>query len=251
MFIPRDLVLPVLRRAVVGLAIASTAAAQSAGDGFLFGAPQSGLTFRLGYAAAAASSDVFAFTTDLLTLDRRDFSGTSLEADYAFRIGRRTHLVFSAQHASAGKRSEFRDFVDQDNNPIEQTTRFERLPLTIGVRRYLTSPGRGIGNFAWVPAKVAPFVGVGAGVLWYRFRQSGDFIDFANNEVFTTTLESIGWSPAARVMAGAEFSVGPRMALTIQGSYLRADARLGTDFSGFEPIDLSGFSTSIGFSTRF
>jgi hypothetical protein len=244
---------PFLRRVAAGLcgvAIASSAAAQ-AGDGFLFEKPRGTIAFRAGYAAANAGSDLFSFTTELLTLNRRDFSGPSVEVDATRRLGARTNVVFSALYSRARKRSEFRDFVDQDDKPIEQTTQFERLPLTVGVRSYLVSPGRGIGNFAWVPARIVPFLGFSAGMVWYRFRQSGDFIDFTDNSVFTSTLESTGWSPVSRALAGVEYTVSSHVSLSVQGNYLRAKGTLGTDFAGFDRLDLSGFSTSIGLATRF
>jgi hypothetical protein len=149
------------------------------------------------------------------------------------------------------KRSEFRDFVDQNNAPIEQATVFQRVPLTVSLRHYLTSPGRSIGSFAWIPAKFAPYLGVGAGAIWYRFQQTGDFIDFTTNDVFPATLSSSGWAPAARALAGAEYTLSPRLALTAQANYLWANGRMGADFSGFNRIDLSGLSTSVGLAARF
>jgi hypothetical protein len=229
----------------------AAAAAQSSGNGFLFGRPSGSLVVRAGYAAANAKSDVFSFTSEQLTLDRRDFSSPSIDVDMGFALGRRTDLVLSGGYAGMSKKSEFRDFVDQNNAPIEQSTEFQRVPLTVNLRRYLTSPGRSIGSFAWIPAKFAPYLGVGAGAIWYRFRQTGDFIDFTTNDVFPATLSSASWAPAARALAGGEYTLSPRLALTAQASYLWANGRMSSDFSGFNRIDLSGLSTSVGLAARF
>jgi hypothetical protein len=51
-------------------------------------------------------------------------------------------------------------------------------------------------------------------------------------------------------MAGAEFSITPSLALTGDARYLWAKGDLGTDFGGFNKIDLSGVSASIGLSLR-
>lgn len=253
-FAPR-IILPHVVLAVFGLALgsamASTASAQSAGGGFLFAKPKGTFMLRTGYASANARSDLFAFTTDQLTLDRRDFGGLAVDMDVGLRMGARTELVFAGSYAGASKGSEFRRFVDQANNPIRQTTTFQRIPITVGVRRYLTSPGRAIGNFAWIPAKVAPFLGVAGGAVWYRFRQSGDFVDFNTNEVFPSTLVSSGWAPALRGVAGVDYTLSPRLALTGQAGYLWATGPVSRDFSGFRRIDLSGLSTSIGLAVRF
>ena len=56
------------------LVLVVPAQAQSAGDGFLFGQPRVTLTARGGFDLARASSDIFSFTTERLTVERGDFS---------------------------------------------------------------------------------------------------------------------------------------------------------------------------------
>lgn len=237
---------------IVALAgVAFPLSAQRSGRGFLFESPRGSLVLRGGFGLAAAKGDLFSFTASQLTLGRRDFSGATADLDLAFALARRTDIVFTASYIGSSKGSEFRDFVDQSDNPIQQTTSFQRVPLTLGVRQYLASRGRSVGNFAWIPARFAPYVGAGAGAILYRFRQDGDFIDFNTNDVFSATLVSSGWAPAATAATGLEYTVNPRVALTGQGAYLWSRARPRGDFSGFERIDLSGLSTTVGFLVRF
>lgn len=232
-------------------AVPLAATAQGAGRGFLFAAPVGTFTVRSGWSLPSAHSDLFAFTTEQLTLDRGDFSSPALDADLAFRIRTRTDVVVSASIAGMRKQSEFRDFVDNNQQPIEQTTHFQRLPVTIGLKRYLSSTGRSIGRFAWIPARGAAYVGVGAGAMWYQFRQNGDFIDFETMDVFYDRFESEGWTPTANGMAGVDYSLGSRLALTAEARYVWAKAALSRDFSGFQRLDLSGFSTTAGLTVRF
>ena len=235
------------------LAVARPAHAQDGGDGYLFRAPQASLTLRAGLAAAAARSDVFTESTDLLTLGRGDFRGFTLGADLAIARApdSRIDIVLGVGYASSSTPSEFRDWVDQDDRPIVQTTSFRRVPVTVGAKAYLTSRGRSIGSLAWVPARIAPYVGAGVGATWYRFRQDGDFVDFRTDEVFTDTLETSGWGATAQASAGMDFSLSPRMALTLDARYVYAKAGVGQDFSGFDDIDLSGPAFTAGFTLRF
>lgn len=242
-------------RLVLGLAIAtttasSTLAAQRSGRGFLFVEPKGSVAVRGGYTHATANSDLFSFTAAQLTLDRADFSGPVVDVDIAVRLAARTDMVLAASYAGMNKGSEFRDLVDQSDNPILQTTTFQRVPLTVGVREYLTSRGRAIGSFAWIPARFAPYVGAGGGMMWYNFRQSGDFVDFNTNEIFNATLESSGWTPTATASAGAVFTVSPGLALSVHGNYLWAKGKPSSDFSGFNRIDLSGLSATAGLLVR-
>ncbi|MEP6495218.1 MAG: hypothetical protein ABJF01_21205 [bacterium] len=149
------------------------------------------------------------------------------------------------------KRSEFRAFIDNDHHPIEQATSFRRIPVTVGIKQYLTSTGRSIGKLAWIPSRFAPYVGAAGGMMYYRFRQGGDFIDFNTTAVFPDTYMSDGWARVAHAMAGVDYSLGSRFALTTEARYLWSSAELSNDFVDFQRLDLSGLSTTVGLSVRF
>jgi hypothetical protein len=151
------------------------------------------------------------------------------------------------------KRSEFRGYIDNDDQPIEQTTRFRRVPLTLSVKQYLTSPGRSISRFAWIPSRAAAYVGVGGGAQYYSFKQDGDFVDFESDalDVFHDKYESSGWAGVVQGLAGFDYTLSPRLAVTTEARYGWSNADLSRDFSGFHPIDLSGLSTTVGLTIRF
>lgn len=233
------------------LMLALPAQSQSAGDGFLFGAPRVTLTARGGFDLARAGSDIFSFTTEQLTVERGDFSGLNGGLDFSIRLVERVDLMLSGSYTGRVTESEFRDWIGNNDLPVEQTTRFERAPVTASIKGYLFPRGRSIGSFAWLPTRVAPYVGAGGGGVWYRFRQEGEFVDFQTLKIFRDQLESSGWAPAAVGMAGADFSLTPRLALTADARYTWAKADLGVAFEQFDPIDLSGLSTTFGLSVRF
>jgi hypothetical protein len=241
----------ILPLACLTFPLSAFAQSTGTGRGFLFGAPAGSLSIRGGYALANAASDFFDFTTDELTLDRRDFSSLSIDGELAVRLAPRTDFVFWSSYAGMGKLSEYRHFIDNNDQPIEQRTTFRRVPFTVGVRQYLVAPGREIGRLAWIPTRAAPYVSGGVGGMWYRFRQFGDFIDRETLDVFSSTYESSGWTWAAHAALGLDYSLGARVALTGETRYLLSRATLSEDFSGYEPLDLSGLSTMIGFTIRF
>ena len=235
----------------LALALPAAALAQDAGKGFLFGAPSGGLTFRGGWAGASAKSDLFDFTTQNLTLSRGDFSSLEGGIDFAYTVHHNTQLVLSWGLSGVDKQSEFRNFIDNNNAPIQQMTQFRRMPMTLSVKQYLTSPGQSIGRFAWIPSRAAVYVGAGGGIEWYRFRQGGDFIDFSTSDVFPDTFTSDGESGVALGFAGFDYNITPRWAVTTEGRYSWSKASLSNDFAGFQKLDLSGISTSIGLTVRF
>lgn len=231
--------------------LATTLAAQDTGNGFMFGNPRGSLVIRAGWADAAAHSDLFDFTTRELTVDRGDFSSPTLGADLGYRVFDRTHLVLSLDLSGMDKRSESRGYIDNNDQPIEQTTRFRRVPVIASVKQYVTNPGRSIGRFAWIPSRVAAYVGAGGGFEWYQFKQNGDFVDYQTFDVFSDQFVSDGWTPVGQLFAGADYSLSANMALTTETRYARASANLSNDFKGFGRLDLSGFSTTVGLTFRF
>jgi hypothetical protein len=233
------------------LALPAAAGAQDTGQGFLFGTPAGSFTLRGGWSGASARSDLFAFTTSNLTLRRGDFSSPELGADLAFRAADRTQIVLSADLSGVNRASEFRNYIDDKNQPIEQRTTFRRVPVTLSAKQYLTAPGRAIGRFSWIPSRAAAYVGLGGGIQYYQFEQDGDFIDFDTYDVFHDHYKSEGWAPIGHVLAGFDYTLSPRFALTTEGRYARSSARLSRDFSGFERLDLSGYSTTVGLTVRF
>ena len=229
---------------------AADAVAQSPPD-FLFRAPSVSLGLRGGYAVARASGEIFDFTREELTLARSDFDAPSFGGQLAVRVAPRVDVAVDVSVAETRSRSEFRDWVDLDDLPIEQETAFRRVPLTFGVKAYLKDRGRSVGRFAWVPNRWAPYVGAAAGWVWYRFEQVGDFVDYETLDIFGDTFTSSGRAPTLHLYGGADWSLGPQFFLTAEARYAWANADMGADFVDFDPVDLSGLQATVGLSVRF
>jgi outer membrane protein W len=229
---------------------ATSAFAQSTGDGYLFHRPNVTFSARAGYSHASAGSDVFDDVTTDLTLDRGDFGSFTFGGDLAAHVSERVAVVLSAGYSRSKHESEFRDFVDNNDLPIEQTTTFERIPLTVNLRFNLASPGRSIGRLAWIPNRIVPYVGAGVGAMRYRFKQEGDFVNFNTNAVFPALLVAEEWALVGQGMAGVDYNLSPRLGISFDARYLHARGDLGPAFTGYERIDLSGVTGTIGLSFR-
>lgn len=231
------------------LVFATPAAGQHAD--FLFRRPTVTAVLRGGWAAPRARSEIFDQVVEDLTVERSDFKGGAVELEAGARVNERWDVTLGAGYSRGGVRSEFRDFVEDNDLPIEQTTTLQRGPLELGAKLYLKDRGRSISRYAWVPYPWAPYVGAGFGAMLYRFEQEGDFVDYETNEIFTADFRSTGAAPMGHVAAGAEFTLGPRMLATGEGRYQWARADMGRDFRDFDPIDLSGFQLTVGLGVRF
>jgi len=244
----------VLGAATLGLLAAGSFQPASAqrDPGFLFGTPRASVTLKVGYSVPRAGSDLFAFTQRELTVEKDDFNGASISGDLGIRLSERLDLTFGVGYAGSFTRSEFRDWVDADDLPIEQETRFHMVPMTVGAKAYLTDRGRNIGSLAWVPqGQINPYLGVATGLTWYRFEQFGEFIDFETLDIFPENFLSNGFGPTVHILGGVDVSVTPRLYFTGEGRYGWASAALDQDFVSFDDLDLAGFQASAGIGFRF
>lgn len=242
----RDLVL------IAALSVpAATPLAAHAQDGFLFGQPKAQVTLRAGPMLHRAGGDLFGFFTDSLTLERSDFRAPAIGGELALVVHRRVDLALGLGYSNVESSSEFREWVDENDQPIEQITRLRVIPLTASVRFYPLERGHGISELAWVPARTTPYIGGGGGISWYRLVQEGDFVDSGDLTIFTATFESSGRATTGHVLAGVDHWFTPRVGLNAEGRYTIGSARPGLDFQNWDTIDLSGLQFAIGLALRW
>jgi hypothetical protein len=238
---------------VAGAAMPAVTAAQG-GPGFLFRQPRVSVALRAGYNMARANSDLFDFARQQLTLSKSDFSSPYVVGEAAVRASDHFDVTFSVGGGRHRARSEYRDYVDSNNVPIEQQTTFETVATTVGAKYYFGDRGRSVGRFAWVPTRLTPFVSAGVGAVWYQFRQSGDFIDFQSPtlDVFTDVLSTTGTGATAFAGGGADLSLSKNVVLTGEARYSLGSGPVSrSSFSGFDNIDLNGLQLTVGLGLRF
>ena len=220
---------------------------------FLFGRPSATLGIRGLWVNTRGDSDIFSFLTETLTLEKTAFRQKGVAFDVGLPVSSQINAVAGLEYASANTSSEDRKFVEDDGNPIEQRTSLTQFNLTGSFELALLPRGRPVGQFVWIAAPVTPYVGGGAGLLWYRLEQTGDFVDALDPEltIFTAQLFSEGWALSSHVFTGADIKISRRIFLTGEARYVWASAPMNLDYTGFEPIDLSGLRVSGGIQVVF
>ncbi len=229
----------------------SQADAQATGDGFLFRRSYGQLLVHGGFANARTRSSIFDFTTENLTLERGDFSAFEGGLELSAAVNSRLAITLGFDYANSTHRSEFRDWVDNDNLPIEQTTSFTRMPIMLGMKGYIIPTGQSVGLLAWVPSRFAPFVAGGIGLIRYSFEQQGDWVDFEDFSVFSDEFTSGSTALMSYVGAGMDVSLNTRFGITTEVRRMWARGEHTNDFIGFDNIDLSGTTIKAGFFVRF
>jgi hypothetical protein len=246
----------------LSLILSVTVRAEGAGDGeasedapqarldFRFSAPRFSIGVRGGWAFNRSEGEIYDFLTDELTLERSDFDAPAFAADFSWRLTSWLDVVAGFEVSSCKTDSEFRDYVDEFGIPITQNTRLTQVPLTFSLRLYPFDRGRQVGQYAWVPSAIAPYVGGGIGATWYELRQKGDFVDFVDLTIFEDHFSSDGWAFAGHVFLGVDIKLIKSLGLVFEGRYYWANADLRGDFVGFDPIDLDGARAMVGINWK-
>jgi hypothetical protein len=237
------------------LAATAPTPASAQGRDFLFGTPRTTFTLRGGFHLPRAGSgdgtqSLWDLTRSELTVATRDLAGGSIGGDLGVRVAPRLDVILSTGYSSSKTRSEFRDWVDQDDLPIEQTTEFSIKSATVGVKAYLKDRGRAIGRFAWIPETWNPYVGVTGGIVSYRFVQYGDFVDFETLDIFPDRFYSRDRAGTIHFLSGLDIAVNGRVLFVGEAKYGFASAPLSTDFVGFPDLDLAGLQVTFGVGFR-
>ena len=221
------------------------------GPDFLFGRPDGSIAVRGSWIFSRAGSDWYDFVSKDLTIENSDFNSPAVTFELGFLVTPRLDIVAGVDISSASTNSEYRDFVDNNRLPITQSTQLRGTTITGGVKYALIPRGREVGNVAWVPSTVIPYVGAGGGAHWYKLTQQGDFVDFVDLSVFSNVFRSSGWSPSAHVFGGADLKLHRRVYLTFEARYQWTAGDLGAEWIDFDPIDLSGLQIGTGVNFVF
>ena len=234
------------------LALLVLAAPCSAQDpDFLFGRPHGTLAIRTGQMRPRAGSDLFTFVEKQLTVDRKDFNAPTIGFDVDIAVAPFATVVAGLDFSRSKTASEYRDFVDNNRLPIQQTTELRETNLSGSIKIDLAPRGREVSQHAWIPSMITPYVGVGVGAMHSSFIQDGDFVDFTDSSVFPHTYSSTSWSPSTHVFGGVDVKAWKRVYFNGEARYLWSNADLGLDFSGFKPMDLAGFRVTGGIRYMF
>lgn len=218
---------------------------------FFVGAPRVWWGLRGSQLFPRAGGDLFSFVTDQLTLDRQQFRARGFATDLGVRLSPRLDLIAGFDRARRTAPSEYRRFVASNAQPIAQQTELSQHALAVGVRVSPLGHGLEVSRFAFIPRRVTPYAGAGAVLNHYRFSQRGQFVDANDLSIFGDSFSSDGWSMGPYVNGGVDVQLWKRLYLSFDGRYSWVHSSLGSDFTGFDGIDLAGLRASSGIRVAF
>ena len=134
----------------------------------------------------------------------------------------------------------YTDLVNINGTEIRQDLKLRIVPFTATVR-FLP-----LGN----TAAIQPYIGAGVGAYYWRYSETGQFVDFQNN-VFTGNFVGSGGAVGPTILGGVRVPVGSA-GVGFEIRYQSAEGDLPADqgFAG-STIDLGGMNYLFTMNFRF
>ena len=224
---------------------------------FLFGRPRLSFGLRGLWHRARAGSDFYDFVNEQLFVPRSpdddhdnpdhgllNFAAPGVSFDFGYGVTSRLDVRVGVDYAKSLNESELRNFIGEDGLPFTQTTELSQTDVRGELAFALAPRGRAIGQYAWIPSRVVPYVGAGLSFVRHDLSQLGEFVDEIG--YFEGTFTSNGWGTAVHLFGGADIRMTRHAFLNAEVRQVEASAGLSDDFAGFDPLDLGGLRISAG-----
>ncbi len=224
---------------------------------FLFGRPRMSFGLRGLWHRARAGSEFYDFVNEELFVRRSpdddhdnpdhgllSFNAPGISFDFGYGITSRLDVRVGVDYAMSFNESELRNWIGRDGLPYTQRTELSQTGIRGELAFALAPRGRAIGQYAWIPSRVVPYVGAGVGFVRHNLLQAGEFVDEIG--YFEDTFTSKGWGTGVHLFGGADIRMTRHAFLNAEVRHVEAGGELGADFGGFDPLDLGGLRISAG-----
>jgi hypothetical protein len=187
------------------------------------------------------SNDVLVNNLDFLAFNIRDVSGGTVNAEYLVGLSPWLEAGLGIGVFKGSTPSFYRDFVNDNGAEIQQNLTMRIIPFSATIR--LLPLGR--------ENPIEPYIGAGVGVFNWRYRESGEWIDFSDFSVYRDSFVGSGTATGPVILGGLRFPAGA-WAIGFEVRHQRAEGVLpaGESFSG-DRIDLGGWNYLATFNVRF
>lgn len=213
------------------------------------------LDVRVGAFFPRASSDLFAddarlYVHDGQRIEKSDWIGWAGGISYNSKVANNFEIGVNLDGYSRTLHTSYLAVTDEFGDEIRQKLELDILPLGVSFRLVPTRRS----------ARIAPFVEVGPDVVFYEYKETGDFL-VDPNDTNCVTAHGCDIVPDAFKSNGAAFGLhaggGLRVAISDDVSvvgqyrhYFVGKKGMGEDFQGFQ-LDLNGGMATFGFNVRF
>jgi hypothetical protein len=206
---------------------------------------QQSVSLNIGYFSprgedSRVDGDTLVENLDFHTFDLGDLGNVAFNGEWLFPVGDFIEGGVGVGYFSRSIPSVYTDFVNDNGAEIEQDFKLRIVPVSATVR--FLPLGRG--------ATVEPYVGAGVGAFFWRYTETGEFID-DNFDIFRDRFEEDGTAFGPLVFGGVRLPLTHTFAIGGEVRYQRANGELDPDVFNGDRIDLGGLTWNAVLQFRF
>jgi hypothetical protein len=200
------------------------------------------VNFKGGIFFPQLKSDLWTTNMENLVFEKKDMQSEYYALEFEHFLDRNISLSFEGGYYKKEHLSFYRDYEYNDGSPINQNLSLEMANLEVGFKFYPLGSR----------LRFCPYLGAGAGVYYWKYKQWGDFINFDDNSVDQDKYaESSAYTPGFNAKGGFVFRFSRFFGVSAEARYQFVKGSLSSFFEGFEKLDMSGFTSIIGINFYF
>ena len=227
---------------VIGMLLAATGSASAQ---VMRVEPRQSIGLNLGYFAvrgedSRVDGDVLWEDLSSLAFEVKDFNFATFGGEWLFDVGDYLEAGVGANFYQRTVPSVYRSVTHSDDSEIAQDLKLRIIPVTATVR--FLPLGR---------SSVQPYVGAGIGWFNWRYSETGEFVDFRDDSIFSDRFIANGNSAGPVVLGGIRFPVSDVWMAGGELRYQKAEGNIDTEGFLGDKIDLGGWTTSFTLHLRF
>lgn len=189
---------------------------------------------------ARVRGDVIVADQEFLAFRFHDFRGATVGGEWLVPLGSFLEAGAGVSFSRQTVPSVYWDYVADDGTEIEQDLRLRLVPVSFTLR--LVPFGQS--------SPVQPYFGAGIAIVNWRYSETGDFIDFANDGVVYSESYVASGSDVGPVVLGGLRVAGDAASAGFEIRYQDAKGTMPSDFFG-PRIDLGGWTYNFTVGVRF
>ena len=199
------------------------------------------LNLRIGLFQPAMNSDLWEINMENLALIKQDMQDVYYELEYEFFFNPILSLTFSVGQYDHEHYSQYTEFEYDDGSPIYQNLALSLTSIELNLKAYPMGHRR----------VFSPYVGGGIGLNSWHYEQWGDFINFDDMTVSEGYADTKAYTLGFNARAGFIVKVRRSIGISFEARYLYLQGPLSSLFEGFEKLDMSGLTYSLGLNLFF
>jgi hypothetical protein len=173
----------------------------------------------------------------------KDFNGPTFGGEWLYAVTDYIETGVGISYYRQTVPSVYANLEHDNGNLIFQDLQLRKVPIDATVR--FLPVGRS--------GPVEPYVGGGVAFVNWSYKESGEFVDSSNFDIFRATYEADGTAIGAVLLGGVRFPVGDAFPVGGEAKWLKAEGDTNSVESQLlgSKIDLGGWSLNFNMHIRF